>query len=47
MRLGIDLGGNHIAVGVVDIKNGRILEKEEQDIEFIKQDENFVIKIIE
>lgn len=47
MRLGIDLGGNHIAVGVVDIENGRILEKEEQDIEFIKQDENFVIKIIE
>ena len=47
MRLGIDLGGSHIAVGVVNPKNGAILEKEEQDIEFIKKDESHVLQIIE
>ena len=31
MKVGIDLGGSHIAIGVVD-ENGRIIEKQERRI---------------
>ena len=31
MKIGIDLGGSHIAIGVVD-ENGRIIEKQERRI---------------
>ena len=31
MKIGIDLGGSHIAIGVVD-SNGKILEKVEKRI---------------
>ena len=31
MKIGIDLGGSHIAIGVVD-KNGKILEKVEKKL---------------
>ena len=44
MKLGIDLGGSHIAIGVVD-NEGKILEKEEQRIT-IKEKEN-IKKFIE
>lgn len=47
MRLGIDLGGSHIAVGIVNPETGQILEKEEQDIEFIKKDEEYILRVIE
>ena len=47
MRLGIDLGGSHIAAGVVNPKSGLILEKEERDIEFIKKDESYVLQVLE
>ena len=29
-KIGIDLGGSHIAIGVID-KNGKILEKKKKD----------------
>lgn len=47
VRLGIDIGGNHIAAGIVKPENGGILQKEEQDVEFIQQDEEYVLKLIE
>ena len=31
MKIGIDLGGSHIAIGVID-NNGRIIEKTEKRI---------------
>ena len=31
MRIGIDIGGSHIGIGLVDI-NGKIIEKEEKNI---------------
>lgn len=38
MKIGIDLGGSHIAIGVVD-KNGKILEKREKRLKGIKKSE--------
>lgn len=38
MKIGIDLGGSHIAVGVVD-KDGKILEKREKRLKGIKKSE--------
>ena len=51
MKIGIDIGGSHIACGIVD-KNGKIIEKESKDIDVRKtQDkdhiENLIIEIIE
>lgn len=37
MKIGIDLGGSHIGIGLVDEK-GKIVEKKEIDL---KQKENF------
>ena len=31
MKIGIDLGGSHIAIGIVD-RNGKILEKVEKKL---------------
>ena len=36
MKIGIDLGGSHIAIGVVD-KNGRIIEKFEKKLKSIEK----------
>ena len=44
MKIGIDLGGSHIAIGVVDNK-GKILEKVEKRI--TKVEKNNIKKIIE
>ena len=44
MKVGIDLGGSHIAIGVVD-KNGKILEKVEKKLKGIVTKE--VKKVIE
>ena len=44
MKVGIDLGGSHIAIGVVD-KNGKILEKVEKKLKGIVKKE--VKKVIE
>ena len=38
MKLGIDLGGSHIAIGVVDIENGKIIEKMEKRITSIEKE---------
>ena len=47
MRLGIDLGGSHIAIGVVAPEKGEILKKEEQDIEFMQRDELSILHLME
>ena len=44
MKIGIDLGGSHIAIGVVDNK-GKILEKVEKRI--TKVEKNNIKKVIE
>lgn len=48
MKIGIDLGGSHIAVGIIT-ENGKIIEKEEQNIIYDKNEniQQFIIdKII-
>ena len=45
MKIGIDLGGSHIGVGVVD-ENGNILKKWETDLKF-KQISNMEVFIQE
>ena len=47
MRLGIDLGGSHIAAGIVAPEKGEILKKEEQDIEFMQREEAFILQLLE
>lgn len=45
MKIGIDLGGSHIAVGIVT-EDGKILSKQEQNISFIDfKDDSINIKI--
>ena len=44
MKIGIDLGGSHIAIGVVD-NDGRILEKKERRI--LKEEKNQISEFIE
>ena len=44
MKIGIDLGGSHIAVGVID-SNGNVLSKKE--VQILKEDENNIKDIIE
>ena len=44
MKIGIDLGGSHIAIGVVD-ENGRIIEKVE--VRILEKDKNKITDFIE
>ena len=44
MKIGIDLGGSHIAIGVVD-NQGRIIEKQEKRL--LKKDKENIKKVIE
>ena len=44
MKVGIDIGGSHISIGIVN-ENGQIIEKNEKDI--IGEEKNNFIKIIE
>ena len=46
MKIGIDLGGSHITVAVVNIQ-GKIIEKNEIDLKNVKDIENFIISYIE
>ena len=51
MKIGIDIGGSHIATGLVD-KNGKLISKESRDINISKIDdekrvESILIEIIE
>lgn len=43
MKIGIDLGGSHIAVGLVD--NGKIIDIRERD--FFEEDRDKIEKVIE
>ena len=49
MKIGIDLGGSHIAIGLVD-ENGKIIEKVEKNIKLndnlISEIEPFIIENI-
>ena len=45
MKIGIDLGGSHIAIGVVT-DEGKIIEKKEENIDFIKQEPNNIKELI-
>lgn len=45
MKIGIDLGGSHIAVGIVS-EEGKILIKQEQDIYFINEINNNIKELI-
>ena len=44
MKIGIDLGGSHIAVGLIQ-SNGNILSKKE--VQILKEDEKNITDIIE
>lgn len=51
MRIGIDIGGSHIAAGIVD-KTGKIVSKETRDIDINKikdekRAENIIVEVIE
>ena len=46
MKIGIDLGGSHIGIGVINT-NGEIVEKIETDLSNIKDIENYIINYIE
>ena len=43
MKIGIDLGGSHIGIGVVN-RQGKIIEKKETDLNFAESSniENFI-----
>ena len=51
MKIGIDLGGSHIGIGVVD-ENGKIIEKKETDLKLTKESditkfiEDYILKTI-
>ena len=45
MKIGIDIGGSHIAIALVN-EEGKILEKNETDIEDIENAEVFIEKYI-
>jgi len=45
MKIGIDLGGSHISVGIVS-EEGKILAKQEQDIFFIEHVDNNIKQLI-
>ena len=45
MKIGVDLGGSHIAVGLVS-EEGKILQKCEENILFIEQEENKMKELI-
>lgn len=46
MRLGIDLGGSHIGIGLVDPCNGKIIKKVEQDIQVKKDVNAYILEFI-
>ena len=46
MKIGIDLGGSHVAVGIIT-DSGKIMQKEEQNIEYSEKDENIKQNIID
>ena len=45
MKIGIDLGGSHIGIGVIN-ENGKILEKREVDLNINVSIEEFITNYI-
>lgn len=45
MRVGIDIGGSHIAIGLINEK-GEILEKAEQDVEKCNHTEKYIVDYV-
>ena len=45
MKVGVDLGGSHIGMGIID-DNGRILEKKEIELYNIQNMQEFIIDSI-
>ena len=43
MKIGVDLGGSHVAVGVVS-DEGKILSKQEKDLIFTNEDKELLIR---
>lgn len=46
MKIGIDIGGSHIGIGLINT-HGKILAKEEQDISNNIKDDNYNIKLVD
>ena len=46
MKIGIDLGGSHVAVGIIT-DSGKIMQKEDKDIEYSEKNENIEQNIID
>jgi len=46
MKIGIDIGGSHVGIGLIN-ESGRIIAKEEQDINNNLKDKNYSQKLVE
>lgn len=46
MKIGIDIGGSHVGTGLINL-NGRIIAKEEQDLDNELKDENYSQKLLD
>lgn len=46
MKIGIDIGGSHVGIGLIS-KSGKIIAKEEQDLNNNSKDENYSQKLVE
>ena len=46
MKIGVDVGGSHVGIGLIN-KNGTIIAKEEQDLNNNQKDENYNQKLVE
>lgn len=46
MKIGVDVGGSHIGIGLIN-KNGTIIAKEEQDLNNNLKEENYSQKLVE
>lgn len=46
MKIGVDIGGSHVGIGLIN-KNGTIIAKEEQDLNNSLKDKNYNQKLVE
>jgi len=46
MKIGVDIGGSHVGIGLIN-KSGKIIAKEEQDLNNNLKDENYSQKLVE
>ena len=47
MRIGIDLGGSHVGIGLIDYPNGKIIKKIEENIEHKQNMEEYILDLID